>query len=64
MGEFDVATQRRTKKTKLTVLPAAEVPALCRRGRTGPMLARMERRGARWQKKGDDGKDRRSDPRG
>ena len=65
MGEFDVATQRRTKNLEeLTVLPAAEVLPFAAEGGRDAMLARMEHAAAQLAKKGDHGKDRRSDPRG
>ena len=58
MGEFDVATQRRTKKNleELTVLPAAEVLPFAAEGGRDAMLARMEHAAAQLAKKGDHGK--------
>jgi len=64
MGEFDVATQRRTKNLEeLTVLPAAEVLPFAAEGGRDAMLARMEHAAAQLAKRRRR-KDRRSDPRG
>ena len=52
MGEFDVATQRRTKNLEeLTVLPAAEVLPFAAEGGRDAMLARMEHAAAQLAKK-------------
>ena len=52
MGEFDIATQRRTKNIEeLTVLPAAEVLPDAAEGGRGAMLARMEHTAAQLAKK-------------
>lgn len=52
MGEFDVATQRRTKNLEeLTVLPAAEVLPFAAEGGRDAMLARMEHAAAQLSKK-------------
>ena len=52
MGEFDVATQRRTKNIEeLTVLPAAEVLPSAAEGGRDAMLARMEHAAAQLAKK-------------
>ena len=52
MGEFDVATQRRTKNLEeLTVLPAAEVLPFAAEGGRDAMLARMEHAAALLAKK-------------
>ena len=52
MGEFDVATQRRTKNLEeLTVLPAAEVLPFAAEGGRNAMLARMEHAAAQLAKK-------------
>ena len=52
MGEFDVATQRRTKNIEeLTVLPAAEVLPDAAEGGREAMLARMEHAAAQLAKK-------------
>ena len=52
MGEFDVATQRRTKNIDtLTVLPAAEVLPFAAEGGREAMLARMEHAAAQLAKK-------------
>ena len=52
MGEFDVATQRRTKNLEeLTVLPAAEVLPFAAEGGRDALLARMEHAAAQLAKK-------------
>ena len=52
MGEFDIATQRRTKNIEeLIVLPAAEVLPFAAEGGRDAMLARMEHAAAQLAKK-------------
>ena len=52
MGEFDIATQRRTKNIEeLTILPAAEVLPLAAEGGREAMLARMEHAAGQLGKK-------------
>ena len=54
MGEFDIATQRRTKNIEvLTILPAAEVLPCAAEGGVDAMLARMERAAAQLARKED-----------